>query len=160
MDNEKFPHHSGMDFIVDNAFPMEESQAYKSICDVKSVEFVRIKQDNLLFIEAKTSIANPKNSPEPFREEIEKICDKYIHSLNLLSAIKIRIFDDILPDVFETNSKILIKFILVVRNHEPEWCIPIKDAIKLSLPKYLKKIWTPDVLVINQDTAKKYKLIK
>lgn len=79
MDNEQFLHHSGMDFIADNAFPIEESQAYKSVCDVKSVEFVRIKKDKLLFVEAKTSIANPENSPEPFREEIKKICDKYIH---------------------------------------------------------------------------------
>jgi DNA-binding protein Fis len=159
MDNEQFPHHSGMDFITDSAFPIEESQAYKSVCDVKSVEFVRIKNTNLLFVEAKTSIANPDNSPKPFRDEIEDICEKYIHSLNLFSAIKIRVYEEVLPDELEFKSKASIKFILVVRNHKTEWCRPIKMAIQQSLPKYLKNIWNPDVLVINQDMAKKYSLI-
>ncbi|OAV67445.1 hypothetical protein Barb6XT_01476 [Bacteroidales bacterium Barb6XT] len=159
MDNEQFLHHSGMDFIADNAFPIEESQAYKSVCDVKSVEFVRIKKDKLLFVEAKTSIANPENSPEPFREEIKKICDKYIHSLNLFSAIKTGVYEDALPDGFEVANKVSIKFILVVRDHKSEWCRPIQLAIKQSLPKYFKNIWKPDVLVVNHDTAKKYSLI-
>jgi hypothetical protein len=159
MKNEKFPHHSGMDFNTDCAFPIEESQAYKNVCGVKSVEFVRIKDAKILLVEAKTSIANPDNSDVPFTEEVEKICDKYIHSLNLLSAIRMRVFEDMLPHIFYVTSKVSIKFILVIRDHKLDWCRPVKMKIEQTLPQYLKNIWKPDVFVINQDTAKKYKLI-
>jgi hypothetical protein len=159
MNNEQFPVHSGMNFISDNAFPIEESQAYASVSDVKSVEFVRIKNSNLLFVEAKQSIANPDHSPEPFKKEIEAICEKYIHSLNLFSAIKIKVFDDVLPDIFENKNKVSIKFVLVIHKHELEWCRPVKRAIEQLFPAYFKNIWSPEILVINHDTAKKYSLI-
>jgi hypothetical protein len=47
---------SGMPFIADNTFRIEESAAYRALGDgIKSVEFVRRKDEALMFIEAKTT---------------------------------------------------------------------------------------------------------
>ena len=68
MAEDKFPHFSSMEFISDDAYPIEDSWAYISLSDkgIRSVEFVRIINDKLLFIEARASIAHPDNSPEPY----------------------------------------------------------------------------------------------
>ena len=64
MAEDKFPHFSGMDFIPDDAYPIEDSVVYINIKNkgIRSVEFVRIKDDKLLFIEAKASVAHPLSS--------------------------------------------------------------------------------------------------
>ena len=42
---------SGMAFIVDNAFQIEKSMIYKGLGEgVKSVEFIRVVDDSLLFV--------------------------------------------------------------------------------------------------------------
>ena len=74
---------SGMDFIADNAFEIENSKIYKELGEgIKSVEFVRGIDDMLLFVEAKTTFPNPNNpsedEPNRFLDEIENICDKFI----------------------------------------------------------------------------------
>ena len=44
---------SGMEFVSDNAFYIEKSDLYTKLGDgVRSVEFIRIKGDKLLFVEA------------------------------------------------------------------------------------------------------------
>ena len=44
MSDEKFPRHSDMEFIPDNAYPIEESRAYTHIGGgIRSVEFIRLK---------------------------------------------------------------------------------------------------------------------
>jgi hypothetical protein len=154
METDKFPHYSGMKFIPDSAYVIEKSPARLACGDgVRSVEFIRRKDTSLLFIEAKTTIANPETSSEPYKTEIDKICEKFIHSLNLLSAIKIGIVKDALPDSFTEHEKISLAFILVVRDHKSKWCRPIKRSIEQTLPVYIKKIWQPSIYVINHETA-------
>jgi hypothetical protein len=155
MSDEKFPRHSSMEFIPDNAYPIEESRAYTRIGGgIRSVEFIRLKGAALLFIEAKTTFANPNDSPEPFAKSICEMCEKFVHSLNLFSAVKIGVVRDVLPEAFDNMSETNLTFVLVVRDHKQEWCRPIKRAIEQALPSYLIKIWrNPTVLVINHDTA-------
>jgi len=162
MSDEQFPRHSGMEFIPDDAYPIEESQAYTCIdgSGIRAVEFIRLKGATLLFIEAKTTFANPNNSPEPFAKSICEMCEKFIHSLNLFSAVKIGVAEDALPEAFDNMRETNLTFVLVVRDHKKEWCRPIKRAIEQALPSYLIKIWkNPTVLVINRDTAINRKIV-
>jgi hypothetical protein len=156
---------SGMEFISDNSYHLEKSQAFASVNDgksgIKSVEFIRKKNDMLLFVEAKTTFPHPESAetPERFDEEIGDICDKFIHSLNLYSSIKIGVTENYLPDVFDSLEKISLMLVLVVRNHKDVWCKPIKSGLEQRLPYYFRKIWKPTVLVLNFGLAKEFHLI-
>jgi hypothetical protein len=153
---------SGMRFITDNAFHIEKSALYTRVGEgVKSVEFIRIKNTNLMFMEAKTTLPNPENSssPEKYNEEIADICDKFIHSLNLYSSVKTGVAEEELPDVFNAQDKIQLVFVLVIRNHKIEWCRQIQMELLQKLPSYLKKIWKPKVYVINCNTAIKWQIV-
>lgn len=154
---------SGMNLIADNAFHIEKSNLYKKLQNsVKSVEFVRVKEDKLLFVEAKTSLPNPDNpsadNPENFQIQIDDICKKFVHSLNLYSSIITGVTETVLPTDFNVPDKISIILVLIVKNHEARWCKPVKIKLIQSLPRYFKKIWTPAVIVINHETATKQNL--
>ncbi|WP_059370541.1 hypothetical protein [Treponema endosymbiont of Eucomonympha sp.] len=160
MATDKFPCYSDMTFIADDAYVIEEAPVRLACGDgIRSVEFILHKNTNLLFIEAKTTFAHPENSPQPYENEIDEICEKFVHSLNLLAAVKIGIAADVLPESFADLNKVSPTFVLVVRDHEPKWCRPIKSAIVQSLPTYFKKIWKPAICVINHGTAIKRSLV-
>jgi len=155
---------SGMDFIADNTFYIEKSSLYTDLGDgVRSVEFIRVKDGNLLFVEAKTTFPNPNNPSadnySKFQSEISDICDKFTHSLNLFSSVEVGVAKNGFADDFVLPEKISLVFILVVKNHEFEWCKPIKGKFIAALPTYLKKIWKPEVYVINRKTAAEQGLI-
>ena len=94
-----------------------------------------------------------------FQAEINEICEKFIHSLNIISSVKVGAAKEAFPDDFALPEKVLLKFVLVIKNHKPEWCRGVKTKLIESLPQYLKKIWEPAAYVINQDTAAKRNLI-
>jgi len=157
---------SSMDFIANlyDTYYIEDSEIYKNIGDnIKTVEFIRRKGSNLLFVEAKSSFANPSNSsnpPELLDDEISDICEKFIHSLSLLSAVKVGIVSEILPLYLNYTGNVLLKFVLVIRNHQIEWCKPVQLAIEQTLPVHIKKIWKPEILVINHEDAQKYNIVE
>jgi len=105
------PNQSGMDFIAENTFHIEEAAAYDKLRDdkIRSVEFIRIKNDKLLFIEAKTTFPNPDNPSEEnkikYQAEINEICEKFIHSLNLLLSIEIGVAIEEYPNDFIIPEK-------------------------------------------------------
>ena len=159
--------HSGMDFVDDNAFHIETSSMYTQLGEsIKSVEFVRSIGNKLLFIEAKSSFPNP-NNPTPntnegnktgselFREEIENICDKFTHSLNLYSAICVGVTESGLPSEYKQADKVSLVFVLVINGFEKTWCSSVEVALENKLRKSIciKKIWKPKVHVINHETA-------
>ena len=149
---------SDMDFISDNAFHIEKSTLYANIGEgVKTVELVRAKDDRLLFIEAKTTFPNPNNpdsdSSERFIAEIRDILDKFVHSLNMFSAVEIGVLQDDEQESMILTKNVSLVFILVVKNHEFEWCKPIERELIAFLPRYFKRIWKPNVLVINHEEA-------
>jgi len=155
---------SGMDFIADNTFHIEESGLYKNIGKgVRSVEFIRIKDNRLLFVEAKTSFPNPnnpcENNDEIFQSEIGEVCKKFIHSLNLVSSVEMGVAEEVFPKDFIVPDSVSLVFILVIKNHEFEWCRPIKSKLESELPTYLKRIWKPIIYVINQEVAAKQGLL-
>ncbi|MDR2118086.1 MAG: hypothetical protein LBP25_00920 [Tannerellaceae bacterium] len=153
---------SNMVFIADtyDTYYIEQSPAYSGIGNrIKTVEFIRRKDNRLLFVEAKSTVASP-GSPESFQSQISDICDKFVHSLSLLSAIKIGAVSEILPLYLNYTGNVSLKFVLVIRNHEEKWCRPVKRAIEQTLPVHISKIWKPEVLVINQKTAQKHNIVE
>jgi len=155
---------SDMDFISDNAFYIEKSRQYTGLGKgIKSVEFIRIINDSLLFVEAKTSFPNLQNDSTDnrtrFNSQVVEICDKYVHSLNLYYSIYAGITDITFPDGFVPKDKVSIEFVLVIKNHKNEWCRRVKYAIEDALPKYLLKIWRPKIHVLNHENAQKKNLI-
>ena len=161
MATDQFPRYSGMDFIPDNTFVVEDSSALKNAGEkVRTVEFIRHKENKLLFIEAKSTFANPNNSPIPYSVEIAEVCEKFVHSLSLLSSIKVGVTNEVLPQEFDYEPLVTISFVLVIRSHEKSWCRPIKNKLEQSLPLHIKKIWKPSVVVINYETAKAHELVR
>jgi len=164
---------SDMKFVADNIFDIEEYMASGGYDGVKSVEFVRSIGDKLLFVEAKSSFPNPDN-PKPnldkgdktgsqrFDEEITKICDKFIHSLNLYSAVGIGVIEGGFPPEYKPADNVSLQFILVIRDHENSWCINIERALTNRIRESsicMSKIWKPEVIVMNDKIATKHKII-
>ena len=111
---------SGMNFIVDNTFHIEQSDIYiKLKGSIKTVEFIRTIDDNLLFVEAKSSFPKPDNpspdNPKNFKNQIDDIYDKFVHSLNLYASIVVGVNEQLPPD-FKPPSKISLRFVLVFNN--------------------------------------------
>ena len=163
----KTVNHSGMDFIDDNVFHIEKSPEYTQLgAGIKSVELIRSKGNKLLFIEAKSSFPNPNNptpnpdkgnktSSELFREEITDICDKFVHSLNLYSAIGIGVTKSGFPSAYIPSDKAPLVFVLVINNFEKNWCDEVSKALtnKLCESICISKIWKPKVYVLNHEMA-------
>jgi hypothetical protein len=151
---------TGMDFVSDNTFHIEKSRLYSSICeDVRTVELVRVIDDKLLFVEAKTTFPNPNNPSkenlERFHKLITEVYEKFLHSLNLLSFIKLGVVEEKLPVDFILPEKVSLMFLFVIKDHKSKWCKRIKQTLIAALPPYPKKIWEPEVFVINHETATK-----
>lgn len=161
MEIDKFPRFSGMNFVSKNTFPIEDSTAYLAIRDkgVRSVEFIRKTDDRLLFVEARSSIAHPDSTPEEYYKQIREIHEKHIHSLNLLSSIKIGVVQEQLPDSFNTSKSVSLVFVVVIRDFDLEWCRRVEASLNHLLPDYMVKIWRPLVMVINYDTAKRMQFV-
>ena len=154
---------SGMDFIADNTFHIEKSELYSGIGEgVRSVEFIRVIDDRLLFVEAKTSFPNPNNPSsenlEKFQTAIEDICEKFIHSLSLFSSVKVGVTESSFPNEFVMPEKVSLNFVFVIKSHELEWCRLVEKKLYTTFPSYMKKIWKPNIYVINQENAKKLNL--
>jgi hypothetical protein len=160
MEKDRFPHYSGMDFIPDNAYVIEDSpERLNNVELVRTVEFVRYRNNSLIFIEAKTTFANPVNSPIPYKTEITRVCEKFVHSLSLLSSIKVGVTEEVLPTAFDYSNTVSLTFVLVIKNHKFKWCKPIKHALVRQLPDHIKKIWKPNIFVINFETARNQNLV-
>ena len=162
---------SGMSFNADNAFYIEKSPVYIGLGNgVKSVEFIRAKGDKLLFIEAKSSFPKPNNPPNPnkgnktgeqlFREEIADICDKFIHSLNLYSAIDVGVTEYDFPADYKPADKMSLKFVLVINKFDRSWCVDIEKALTNRIRESIcmSKIWKPKIIVINNEIAAEHEI--
>ena len=158
---------SDMFFVKDNTFRIDKSPVYESVKSngVKVVEFIRVKENELIFVEAKKSLHNPEKGEESgkyFRQEIEKIRDKFIHSLNLFSSVKVGIRDEAFADDFVLPTKGALVFILVVKEHKNEDFAVIKTSLNKSLveamPPYWLTIWNPVIKVMPHELATKENL--
>lgn len=151
-------------FPDSHVFWIEKSELYKSVHNIKTVEFILENNNKLQFIEAKSS--SPKPVPEntvSFEQFIDEISQKFLHSLNLYYAGVLGRHGSAndVPAFMKKidHQQVSIKFILVIKNHQNEWLMPIKDALEKKMSS-ISSIWESQVAVINAKTAQKYKLIQ
>lgn len=151
-------------FECSHVFHIEKSKLYKNLHNIKTVEFILENNNKLQFIEAKSS--SPKPVPDNlvrFEEFIDEISQKFLHSLNLYytGVLGRHASANDLPDPMKkiNHQQVSIKFILVIKNHQDEWLLPIKDALEKKMNS-ISSIWESQVAVINAKTAQKYKLVQ
>ena len=158
---------SGMvfQFPAEQIFQIEGSALHRDIGEgIKTVEFIACLKDNELdFIEAKSSSPRPtKENQDRFEEFISEIADKFIHSFNLyISAFLGRHDNHELTGRVGAvdNSKARYKFILIIKGHQIDWLLPLKDALEKKILHH-RKIWQSKVILMNEEIAQKYKLVR
>lgn len=159
------------EYSEEDVFHIEKSDQYQNNLrgnGVKSCEFILKKADTLYFVEAKSSCPNqitadsPKEKREKYNEYIADIIDKMRHSLALYANILLKRHDatDIPSNFLETDlSAKQIKLVLVVKNAEEMWLMPLKDKLDKEL-KREAKIWKfTDFYVINEERARKKRFV-
>lgn len=152
-------------FEEDCVFYIEKSHLYQNICyGVQMAEFILKKDKNLIFIEAKSSspkqLKKDDGSPCDF---IVEVSDKLTNALELFISANLKIANDSKEEAnnlidFNSISEYSIKFRLVINGHKKEWLTNIQDALEKNLKSY-SKIWNIEVKVLNDETARQYKLI-
>ena len=156
-------------------FHIEKSELYKSLGEgLKTVEFIlraSTTEPNVIFLEAKKNAPNPKNrdKSEQQKKDFEKfytgVPDKFVDSLGIYTAALLKRYHDISEVgenlVFNDLKDVKLTFVLVVTNPEAqiEWLAPIRAELEERLRRWMK-IWDIDVVVLNQDLAKHWGIIK
>lgn len=149
-----------------DVFYIEKSDEYQKKLmpnGVKSCEFI-LKKDNVIyFVEAKTTCPNEitANTPDEkirkYHEYIEDIMDKMRDSLALYASVLLKRHEmaDIPADMLSPDlSGQRIKLVLVVKNAEDAWLIPLKDKLSKVL-KHDSRIWKfEEIYVINEKRAR------
>lgn len=163
---------SGMDFspLFNNpdykSFYIEKSNDYKCLKPdgVKSVEFLSIHGDSLCFIEAKTTFANINRveNAEKIQTDFQELYNKFHHSFLLFASKELKIsspstnFPFLGEGILETHK---LKFYLVIKESEKDWCENIKIKLERDIFAPLKSLLNLEIRVINSEIAKKFKII-
>jgi len=96
-----------------------------------------------------------------FREYINDIREKFENSLDLYVNMALK---GEVPDLFKNIDyrNLEIIFILVIKEQKKEWLGNVKDAMEMAVRSVIRtnKIWKCKVIVINEEIAKKRKLIE
>ena len=153
---------SSMSFILpENSYRIDQDNFYNSklLKGVKDCDFIMYKDNQLLFLEAKTS------APRDLKEYIEEITQKFRDSLLIYIAV---IFNrkntqsNIISN--ELSKKHLlkkpIKFILVIKNITKQHVIPIKDKLNIELRQFNRTFSIEEnIIVINEVQARSKGLV-
>ena len=166
---------SGMKFGEYNnedVFHIENSGTYISMFrekDTKTVEFVLCHNDDLIFLEAKTSTPNYKNAAT---EENKRKYDKFVSAINQKFCNSVDLYFSTLlgrhgkPEISQKllgldYSNINVLLVIVIRNGSE-----YKDSLRHYQEKFNKNLRTKmnlwrisRVLVIDEETARKKGLI-
>jgi len=158
-----------MRFVLDDqsVFLPEHEISRQKIQHVQACDFVtlyrRRNSNILLFIEAKSSA--------PYQDEdlahyLSSIYQQFWHSLFFYISLVLkrrRPYQDYsLPDSLQQtqNLKRAIMCVLVVREHKSEWLQPLQEALRLKMLGLKKSLFLQDIIVTNEQGAKKYGLVK
>lgn len=146
-------------YYHENVIDIENSTIYKKLQqNTKITEFILKKKKSIIFVEAKSS--SPK---ENHSEYICKIADKFRNSLEIFISVNLGILKDINNEIvgFIPLNEIHcydIKFYLVISNINVHYLQQIKDILNKELITQ-RKIWNIEIIVINDNIARKRKLI-
>lgn len=147
-----------------DVFEIEKSNVNQMIGEhIRTVEFVlRRKENQILFIEAKSSSPQERTSKERYDEFIAEIVEKFVQSFEIYHTLRYNRYNtDVSMGehlVQQEWDKVEIKFVLVIHGHEKEWLVPLREALIRNMSAYLK-IWKSAVVVLNDEMARRYHLI-
>lgn len=162
----KILNESGMNFYYDTneTFLCEQFLKKVNIKYIKSVEFIRLYNNYIVLIEAKTSAPNPySNHPEDFKNFIESLSQKAIDSFSLFMSLLLHrregYIEGKIGSIDYSNAK--FRFFVVIKNHEDDWCIQIKEALEETMWHFTNAWdWGPQpILVLNEEMAREIGLI-
>ena len=144
----------------DDVLRPELSPTYQSLAthnSIKSCDFIWHYRQKLLFIEVKTRA--PKNEQDLI-SYIQDIHIKLVHTLLMfLGIISGRPFEErtILPSNFSTINIENIKIVpmLIVQHHQKDWIASLSDKIRKSIKGTKKAYCMEDIIVLNEDGARK-----
>lgn len=143
---------SGMTFEVDEdvLYHMEKSALVSDTKYFKTPEFVCLKDERVVVIEAKTSVPRPE-SKEDFKKYLSEIREKFSNALSLLNACWSKRNLAELSNMPEKLQKITVigadyRLYLIVATAQEEWLVNVNNAFKSEL-QILFKTWNI------QDTA-------
>ena len=158
-------------FEEDHCFAVEKCEAYDRIKDrVKIAEFVWLRDDltppTIWIVEAKSS--SPRSeSPQPFAAFITEIQEKLLNALTMVLSACLKRPESAYTELSApfreiTLSALDARLILVIHGHQADWLSPLNDALSKALHATVKTwgLTTPAVIVLNDDLARRYKLIK
>ena len=158
------------EYDSENVFYIEKSNQYQeNLCGsgIKISEFILLKDDTLYIIEAKTSCPNhnarnENDKKEKYEDYVNSISSKFKNTLSLYINILLKRYtqDDLSSVLKELDySNVKICFLLVVKNAELSWLLPYKEVLQKKLNEEIK-IWKANnLLVINEDYARKKKFV-
>lgn len=145
-------------YFPENVIDIENSNIYKKLQQsTKIVEFILKRKKNIIFIEAKSS--SPKDSVS---EYTDKIADKFRNSLEVFMSTNLGFINDRNEEIvgfipLEDIHSYNLKFYLVVYNTDMNHLKVINDSLNRTLISQ-RKIWNIEIIVINDEIAKKRKL--
>ncbi len=155
------------EFDEGDCFYLEQSNAYNKLKShgFSSVEFLLFwpSEKKLLFIEGKRTLARRDNH-EDFNRNLDAIARKFADSFQIaLSAwIGGLGFKDELPLNYKCffGKSVKYVFVLVVkkRSRNKQDLFSIQEGIKKKLKKE-RSLWEIDVIVLNEELAKKRRLV-
>ena len=160
---------SGMTFgpyDKNDVFRIEKSELYQKVFihDLRTLEFVIWHNENLVFLEAKTSTPDYRNTNESdekkkkYKKFINSIAEKFEDSIDLyFSLITGRQIDsDFSEKLLKLDySKINIVLVVVIKNAYGESLIHYKDKLNTML-RVKMKVWNiKNILLIDEETAQK-----
>ena len=150
-------------FAVEDILQIEVCDSYKKVQKhVAIAEFILShpteKSPYMLWVvEAKSSSPRPVTQPA-FDDFIHDVGEKFTNSMHLfLSGLLGRNpqMQDEIPQGMNhlTAASADFRFILVIKGHQPDWLLPLEDALKRHL-EALIKTWklNPSCIVVMNDT--------
>ena len=158
---------SGMSFDISDdkkVYYIEKEDKYCSIKSrgIASVEVIWLKDEQVLFVEAKKSAPNPdSNEGDNFASFLSDINKKFADSFEIFERVWM---ENGLSSYFYNIDfdKYSIIFLLVINGFNKEWTIPIRDGLEQQIrkDKTFCALWHPRVIVINDQQARSKGLIK
>lgn len=161
---------SGMrfgEYPEEQVFHLETSNQYRKQLmpnGIKSCEFILLRENKLYFVEAKSSCprqitANTAGEKaKKYHEYIQGIVLKMKHSLTLYANILLQRYEtEGVPELLRKTDLcgLQIILLLVIKNAEENWLIPLQDVLRHELKDEIK-IWkVVNFYAINEEKARK-----
>lgn len=144
----------------------QEGDGKNKVTGYSTCECIVKIEDEVVFIEAKTSFADPASDEgKTFCKRIEEIDSKFRDTMSVFHAARLRHPQEqkFGSELWNTKlEKATYELILIIRNHDKEWLQPVSDSLKSRLKPFLRlwRIADTNIKVYNEQLARKHNIIK